>query len=437
MEHSDRAEVDKRLVAAVQDDGRAFQVRLQSAHLVLERIGVDPHLSRLLRTGDAATRAVVVEALANSRFVPNFDYFAEHPEFRVRETVKEWVERTGDTTRWRALGLARRMGLREVVPAIRSMLDDPGPTVHARDRYLLLLGAAEALAGFGECDALARVADLAEADRDPEVRRKMLDVLVRAGFSQTANCRDAVPLERARALVAAQLAVQDHLMVVQALLAVYTAPALGEGSADRLWALLDQNAEADAGRREVQRRQALDALAVLRDPRLEDRLPVYFHDPMPSVRSSAIQAGASIEGTPLAGCLIGVLDRETESEVVFQSAIEGLQRIAGGRAAGLTDPMHYLQSKSPLEFRRTLALVFQGAEPEGLSRAHMVERWWRWFCASLNLDEAAADRTFAARAAFWQAADRGDAAGARKALEGVEAPPGLFLYEDAWLQARA
>ncbi len=438
MEHEDRALVDRLLVEAVEDESRSFHVRREAGALVLGRLGIDPHISRLLREGSLGARAVAVSVLSESRELRNFQYFVDTPEFRIQETVREWLGRRGDATRWRAIQLARRLQMADALDPIVAILDEPAhAAMHQQDRYQLVVAAAAALETFKACGELGRVLALAEADADPAVRRACLEIAVRASALEGGACPGALDPARLAAAVAAALDSGVHELAQQALLLVTRAPDLGRGRAEVIRELLERNRHPDPGKREVQRRHALDALAALGDPQVIAALPVYAHDPMASVRSSALEAAVRRAEPVATSLFVGVLDNETESEALFEAALRALRDAAGGRYVGLSDAMKFKASKEPAAFRAVLQQVFRAGEAEGLVRAHMVERWWIWHARNLGLSETQAEQAFATRRAFWEAARRRDVAGARQALEAYgPAPAALFLYEEGWLAAR-
>ncbi len=438
MEHEDRVLVDELLLEAISDDGKAFRVRREACAMILQRVGIDPHLSRLLRQGSLGARAVVTTVLAESREVKNFNYFADDPSFRIHETVRGWLERRGDATRWHAIQLARRLQMQDSLPLVLAILDEPTQSaLHPNDRYQLVVAAAAAIETFGACSEMERVLKMAEADEDLAVRRACLEIAVRTAFIQGGPCPGSLDSARVSAALASALASGTHELMQQGLLLISRVPALGRGQEENIRTLLDRNPMADPGKREVQRRHALEALSALGDSQVVSRIAVYAHDPMPSVRSSALEASTHVSEPAMTSMYVGLLQNETESDVIFHNVLRALREASGGQWIGMTDAMKYKASQDPTGFRKTLTDVFRNGEAEGLVRQHMVERWWRWHAQKQGLSEAEIDRAYGTHQAFWEAAARRDVEAARAALAAYgPADAALFLYEEAWLKSR-
>jgi hypothetical protein len=428
--HEDRELVNRMLLRAVEDEDNTFDVRQTCAGLLVKRQRLG-QLDDALRTGSLHTRGVILRTLSRESFFRTT--YVDDPSFRARETVREWLAQQGDLTRSHAIQLAILMGLDDAMPLIRPIVAQPTPpTLHPAARRELIIAAASAVERFRDCESLPQVAALAESDPDHLVRLRCMQSVDRTAFrgGEDAPCPAGIDAARMRALVTRALDDPEHTVRMGAMLILARQADWARGVADRLQAILDGDGSPP------ERRQALETLAALGQPAFAERFPRYFLDPAFEVRSSALRAATSAK-EPWLGCLIALVQAETESELVFSEALRGL-REAAGKWIGFEDRMRYKASSDPAGFQKDLATLFARGEVEGHTRQGLVEAWFRWWCERLQLTEEQVPQALAARKACWDAKDRRDVAAARAALDGLGFDvPGLFAYERAWIERNA
>jgi hypothetical protein len=428
--YDDRDLVNRLLLEAVEDDDRDFGARRTCAGLLIKRDRL-AKLEGLLKTGSLMTRGVILRALSGQRFFRTT--YAEDPVYRAHDTVREWLGRDGDLTRSHAIQLAMEMGMDDVMPLIRPVLTaPPAPNVHPRVQRELLQAAVGAVEKFADCESVERVAELAATHGDPLVRLRCLQILDRTvvRLQPPADCRDAMPEAQQKALVLGALEDADKAVRMKAMLILGRRPAWAADVSERLESILDSAAPPE------ERRQALEALGSLGQPAFMERFPGFFHDPSAEVRSSAVRVAGTVSDVPLVGCLIGLIEDETESDLLFETVASGL-RAAAGKWVGLPAPLQKRATRDRLGFKRDLSTLFSRGEIEGLTRAGWAEAWFRWWCGHLELTPEQTERAVTARGAFRAAKDARDRDGARAALDGLGFDvPGLFAYERAWIQLR-
>lgn len=426
--HEDTDLVDRLLLEAVEDDDKTFDVRSTCARLLLDRQRL-PQLEAAFARGSVETRGLILKAFSREQW---FKKFVEDQGGAVEETVRAWLREGTDRTRSHAIQLAVSLDLSDLMPEIRALLEGQrAANVHPDLQRNLIISAAGAAERFKDCASIPRILELARTHEHPLVRLRTMQVIDRTVFRSKPICPDAVSGEDMGALVSRALDDDDRAVRMGAMLVLGRTPEWAPDATARLQEILDSDANG------AERRQALDTLVALGDPEFLDLFPRYFHDPLPEVRSSAVRAAPMVKDPPLTGGLVGILQDEVESDVLFTDAAKMLSKAAGGWM-GLPENLRARPVKDPTAWNRDLNTLFTRGEVQGLTRDAFAEGWFRWWAAKLGLAPEEVEKAVAVRAAFLQAKSNGDAAAAEKALDGVDVsvPQGLFVYERGWLQTR-
>lgn len=428
--YEDRELVNRLLLEAVTDDDREFGARRTCATLLIKRQRLSK-LERYLRTGTLDTRGVILRALSGQRFFRST--YVEDPAFRVHETVREWLGREGDLTRSHAIQLAIEIGMDDVMPLIRPILSaPPAPNVHPRVQRELIQAAVGAVEKFADCESVPQVAQMAAEHRDAYVRLRCLQIVDRTAIRKPphAACPEALPEERKKAVVLRALEDEDKAVRMKAMLILGRRTDWAADVADRLQSILDSGAAPE------ERRQALEALGSLAQPAFLERFPRYFHDPSPAVRSSASRVAGATDDIPLFGCFIGLLEDETESDLLFETTVFAMRK-AAGKWIGLPEDLVRKAAADRSGFKKDLNTLFRSGALDTVTRSGWAEAWFLWWCDQLELTPEQTQQASAARKAFRAAKEARDVEAARKALDGLGFDvPGLFTYERAWLQVR-
>jgi HEAT repeat protein len=427
LTQSGRQGVNDALFGVLVDPGASFAVRVRTGRILLDRIqGVD-------RVGEAVLRPDLTERTAALAALGERDYFQRYVDderFRVRETVLDWLRRDDDLTRTAAIELAKKMALEEASPLIRPLIRVTHPATRSTQEAALVREAMRAVDALEDCEAVPLLRTVAETEPSDDVRWVALDLLERVTRGRDAPCPDGVTDDVLRDLVLAALD-GGRTTSLTAMRILRDHPPWAPAGAARLWAILDGPADGTV------RRTALSALPMAARDELAQRLPRYFHDPDPSVRSEAATAAGVYEADPekparFVSCWIGMLRDETQNEVGWKRALEGLHGAAKGWR-GLPDDLASLPGDDPAAFLKMRQELFSRGESRGLSRLAWAEGWLRWWAASLGLATDEVDAAVEVHRAFWRAAERGDAAEARRVLGTAPEAPGLFCYEEGWL----
>ena len=437
--HPERELVIGSLTDAAQDDGKAFDVRVQCVGLLnrhFNRLGV---LEGILRKGSLSSRAVVLTVLGPEPFFA--EQIAGNPDLRVSETLLDWLRQDGDMTRMHAVQLAKRIELLEALPLIRPLVRRSARgNVQAQNERDLMISAASALVDFKDCDSLAALLPLAKSDEDPLVRLRFMQVLDRGVFQESppAACPGSADETAMQGLVTGALDDPDKAVRMGALLILGRRPRWADPAAARVQEILDGQDRTGA-----ERRHALEVQVQRRDPAFLERFPLYFHDVAAEVRSTAARAVAEPMDQHFEGCWIGLITEEKENQLVFTDALDYLYRFARERV-GFPPVLRLKAAQDPAVFRQVVADLFGGATVpvadsqgnlEQVSRQSVADASFRWWCKHRGVAEADVEQAMAARTAFYEAKARGDADAARAALDGmkISEPQGLFAYERGWL----
>jgi HEAT repeat protein len=437
---SDREGLDERLRDKLMDDDVAFGVRKQIGKILLRR-GRLPLVEQALRADALDARMTGLAVLFDHRHtLPEGGdvwfkrEYVEKPAYRVKETLLAWLGREGDLSRIDAISIVGEIRIEEAVPLLRQLVRPTGTgTLSQRERGLVT-AAARTLQAFGDCEVMPVLAEVATSSTDERVRLRMTQVLHQAVRGPRAPCADAVPVETVKSLVVAGL--DGPPVLRQAVLGI-----LGNEREwlvevrERVRGILD-GAEGD---NPYVRRAALGALASLQDESFLRLLPRYFHSDERNVRSAAVSASrglseAKVDELHLASCWVGLVYDERENDVAFDAALGGLSQLAGkwiGVPESVTaDPK--TRRELMMRFRKE---IFAEGESAGLSRKYWAEAWFKWWAGERGLtDEGEIVKAVAARDAFHEAAQDGRVEDAAAAIAPwTESAPGLFLYEQAWL----
>jgi hypothetical protein len=423
--------VDEAILDAINDTGRSFKVRQACVGVMLDR-SRHTLIEKAYQAGGLDTRSVI---LARWQREPFFEKtYADNPAFRVAETLHEWLGREGDLTRSFALPIVLQLGLDDTMPKLRTMLTrDDDPRGDPAKKRGLLLGAITAVFRFGDCESVPELVRLAKSDPDPIVRMRALQNLQFVAFQKEAACKDTMPEAEMEALVTELFHDASHEVRMAALTNMQRVPTRAMPIQDELLKMV--NTPTSDPRESAARREALHVLIHLAQPEFLNALPTYYFDADRHIRASCAMRTEGIESPRLESCLIGLLQNERESDVAFREALKAL-RLKAGQYKGFSQPLYRLaiSREKHQEYMQALGALFAGQPAEGSTREGIVKAWFEWFAGELGLDEEATAAAFAARSAFWESADKKDAAGAAAALaKASDAPADLFRYEQAWL----
>lgn len=436
-----RPEVDAKLEAGVADSDLAFQARVQCVDLLLAR-GRLTKVEQLLRSGDLMTRAVILKRLARESYFET--QVVPDPSFRVKETVLAWLADSSAERRMEAIRLALDIRIDQAMDSIRPLLVRGNAEGAGKsDTVFTLIAAAESVVTFKDCGSVDKVAVLADSDPDVEVRLRTLEALERLCLGVGGGapvCPDALPPERLAAIVAHTLdagpdADFARKLRIKGLSMIQRHPKYLEANRARVRAALDGDGNG------AERRSALAALADGADPQLLKDLARYAHDREFEVRDELCIVLGRLSGVTPEGLWIGLLRDETRSLSTMLLAAQQLRR-AAGRWVGLPEALAASEERRPADFDKALDAflqdLFRQGSSAGLGRDAWADAWFAWFAQSkAGLSGEALEAAQAARRAFRLAMDRNDATAAQAALAGAkDAPAGLLLYEQGWLDAR-
>ena len=354
----------------------------------------------------------------------------------TREAIQAWLAQDRDVSRAYAVEMASALGLKETVPAIRELIRPSQEIGSTRAGQRMIEAAAKALLEFGDCEGVQRFAVSAREEQDDVIRLRMIQALYRGVRGPQPPCPDAVSEDELKAVLLAGLQGPTHTRHGTILL-LRGESAWAIEAKEALQAILDEDSDGDFARR-----AALGALAETGDLEFGRRLPRYFHDRDPYVRSEAVTSSrlyAARPDSPLRyeSCWIGILENETGSEFTVYTAMAALKDAAGkwlGLPAEVTAAAP-TGGEAWTSFRKAL---FEQGEASGVSRSGWARTWFDWWATKQGLDAAATEKAWEERAAFWRAARSGDVEAAQAALERLESlgGKGLDCFERAWIDAR-
>ncbi len=423
--------VDDTILEAIQDAGRSFKVRQACVGVMLDR-SRHTLIEKAYLSGDLDTRSVILARWQREAFFART--YAGSPEFGVAETLHKWLAREGDLTRSFALPIVLQLGLDDTMPKLRAMLkrDDDARGDPTKKRGLLL-GAITAVFRFGDCESVPDLVRLAKSDPDPIVRMRAMQNLQFVAFQKEAACAGTMPEADMEALVLELFHDASHEVRMAALTNFQRVPERAKAVRGELLEMV--NTTTQDPREGAARREALHVLMQLGEPEFLNALPTYYFDADRHIRASCAMRTEGIESPRLESCLIGLLQNERESDVAFREALKAL-RLKAGQFKGFTQALYRLavSREKHQDYMKALGALFAGQPAEGSTREGVVKAWFEWFAGDLGLDADATAAAFAARSAFWEAADKKDAKAAAAALASVpDAPADLFRYEQAWL----
>lgn len=425
--------VDDLIREAIEDSSRTFKLRKTLVGVLQERRRV-PLIETIYLEGDLDARGPILGRLQSEPFFEST--FVDDERWQVKDTVRRWMQREGDRTRWHALQLVQRLELRELVPQLREMLTaDRDVRVDARKARFQRIGSMRVLARFGDCESVPAIVEAARNATEPGVRSAALDALETLVMRKGAPCADAVDDTALHELTARMLESEQREVAIKAL----THLELNPERAKAHLAHLQEAVKPGAGDRDgILRRHALLTLMAIGQPAFLDTLPVYFHDENAFMRSTVAEKSAPLtEGPRLESCLIGLIDRETAYLQAWRSAVLSMRRKSGDYPGLPAVLVKQARDDRGTFLQATLPRLFEGQVVEGADRAALVDAWFQWFAKDLGLDEAGAARAAEVRKKFWALVDADKLDQATAELESFgEAPAGLFAYEETYLVTR-
>ena len=423
--------VDNTILDAIRDGGRSFKVRQACVGVMLDR-SRHTLIEQTYLSGDLDTRAVILARWQREAFFERT--YAGNPKFEVAQTLHDWLAREGDLTRSFALPIVLQLGLDDTMPKLRAMLKrDEDPRGDPTKKRGLLLGAITAVFRFGDCESLPELVRLAKTDADPIVRMRAMQNLQFVAFQKEAACQGQMSEAEMEALVVELFRDKSHEVRMAALTNFQRVPSRAKAVREELLAMV--NTPTQDPREGAARREALHVLIMLGEPEFLNALPTYYFDEDRHIRASCAMRTEGIESPRLESCLIGLLQNERVSDLAFREALKAL-RLKAGQFKGFSQELYRLaiSREKHGEYMEALGALFAGQPAEGTTREGVVKAWFEWFAGDLGLDADQTAAAFAARTAFWDAADKKDAKAAAAALTKVpDAPADLFVYEQAWL----
>lgn|GEM_PF-4562657 len=433
---------DERLLDALADGDRSFDVRMACADLLLERNRLTA-VEGLARRGDLMTRAVILTRLSRESFFKN--EVLPDPAFQVEATVRAWLADATLEHRSDAIRLALALELPGAMEHIRPLLSRVAAEGAGReDANMVLIGAAEAVARFKDCGSAEQVALLADTDPDIHVRLRTLEVLERLTVGVMGSepvCPGALSEARMAAIVARTLDAKGDAdftrnMRIKGLGMLERHPAWLPPLAARVRALLEGDGNG------AERRAALSALVVGRDASIGAELPRFIHDRDYEVRSTAVQVADQVPDLVAGGLWVGILRDESDPrarEALRQAHLR--LKLAAGSYVILPESLKAIShepAKQEIAVNEFLDEQLRTGQALGLSREAWAEAWFRWFAGTQHVEGAALEQALIARKAFRAAMSRDDLPAARAALEGAPVGDGsVFLYEQGWLAAKS
>lgn len=403
---------------------------------LVEKAAEDPSLD---------VRTIALEALARQSFFRA--QYADDPHFGFHATALEWLRDASRTDRVSAIGV-----LPQLHPFDGKLPDDVRDTLRAlattatKDARLRYTAAAS-LSGYRDCGAASAIADLALAEEDADAKLRLLQVVVQFFDGGGDACKQALPEDRVRAIVARGLAHKggdddlNRAVRIGTLGILARHVAWAKELADPIRAILDSSAH------EVERRSALDAAVAAGDAVTIAKLPVYLHDGTAGVRSSAATivrqdrpgGRLGLGGGALNALLVGYVASETETkfyEAPLRLAYAELRQRAGAWV-GLPEPFRSKGGALSNDVAEMLHTLFSTGSFEGTTRAQVSDALFRWLAEDQKLSAAEVDSAARARAEFWTKARAGDVAGAKTVYDAASPQkPDLWLYEKGWLLAK-
>ena len=445
-DHPDKDLVIELLTDAVSDGSKAFETRRMCADLLLRHFNRLSVLETTLReSDDVMTRGVILRSLMVQPYF--VDQIATDPAFRVPQTIDAWLQRENDVTRSNAIQLAVKADHKGAMPLIRPLIARSGAAmVHMNQERDVMIAAAGAAEHFADCETLPRLMDIAKDDPDLLVRLRYMQIIDRSVFRDAPPpvCAGMVDPDAFAAYVRGALDDPAHEVRMGAMLILARKPAWAEAAVARLREILAGPKMKDGRDTGAERRHALEALLRVGKKEDLDRIPSACHDPSMEVRSTAARSIKALKDTGYEGCWIGLLEDETESQVLWEDVLDLFYKWAkiGLGRLGFPPSMSIKAVQQANEWKKDLANIFAGqevvvAEDDGtfmrISRASIAKDHFRWYARKLGLEGEKLEQATAARAAFYEAKRRGDVKAAQAALADAPRAADLWAYEDAWL----
>ena len=429
------AATDDALLSEVLDDGNTFDLRRRCAALLKERSRVQL-LEASFRSGDPGTRCVILAALFRESYFKR-TYLAD-PDFRVPETVREWLARDGDPNRAFALQIAIAFEIEGIQPLLAPLLRrSESLGRNPKDVQQTLIAAGEAVLKSKDCADVPLVLALAESDPDELVRLRSLGTLEPLLLIPGPACPDAVPPDQLKSALFRILdtpgtSTLPRSLRMKTLMLLRRRPDWVAEARARVEAILA------AGSNGAERRLALEDLIEAADPAFLATVARWFHDPDADVRSSAVLKAPGVAPPRLESCLIGILRDETLSGAAFDEALRGLQRSAKEWLGVPEEIRNVIKLEArELAVRQFSGEVFTRGESHGITRDALANTWFDWWAGSLQLSPEEITKAKEVRDVVRKAMDTGDVNAAEKALAAFERRvSGLFEYETGWVLSR-
>jgi hypothetical protein len=427
-----------KLVEGMQDSNKGTTVRVSLANVLIKknRIG---EVDAMLRKPALGDRVVGFLALADKPYFRK--QYVEDASWGVAATVEEWLA-SDRTDRVRALDNLERVfppptAPPSVIERVRTFLS-PGGDVDLRWR------AALKLASYQDCASVPALVSAAKTEADAEAWLRTMNAVLQLWDNEASPCRKDLAEADVKAIVERAFdhggdSQHDRALRQRAMIHYRRWPqAIGE----RL-AVLRKRLASSAD--PVERRVAIEALIAAKDEETVRDLPKWIHDDTPDVRSSLVQAlpsSATADSHAYEGLLIGYVrdepsDQKKGRAVGFFAAVQRL-RNAAGEYVGFPQKYRKGSGEGDASMQERIAVLWRTGRLEDVTREQVVDAMWRWLARRNGIeDEKAIDEVQRTRAAFWEKAKAGDAAGARALLEKPAAEkPNLWAYERGWLMKR-
>ncbi len=379
---------DDALHAALFDHDLPFEVRRMVGDILIDRNRL-PLVEDVLRSNDVLAREAALTVIYGISQRPGAlgetwfrREYVDRAEYRVKETLVAWLGQARDPSRGQAATLAAALGLKEAIPPLLAIVKDVSGTGSTREQRAVLPRAAQALVRLHACDVLSDVAESADHETDDLVRLRLVQAVHQAVRGPQPSCPDALPEARVKELLLRALADGGPLTRKGVALALQSEPKWAKEAVQTLLHILDDREASDT----VLRQETLRALAASGSEEFARLLPRYFHDDNPYVRRAASEGALTLahrQDIPFhyVDCWIGLLQRETENDAAFASAIDGLRDAAGQLLGVPKEAVDAASSEGPA-WTRFRDEMFERGESGGLSRAAWAEMWWRWWARS-------------------------------------------------------
>ncbi len=441
------------LVEGMRDTAKGFNVRHSLANVLIKKSRM-AEVTSALTDPSLAVRIVALRALLDKPYFQ--DQYVKDESWHVAETLEAWIKDASLPHREDALDYSSRVfPPPQAPPEFLATLRAAFAGSKGASAAPLRERAATALGHYRDCESAPAILAAARAEEDPHAKLKMIQGVVELFDAPGSPCAKELPEAEVRQAVAEAF---DHpgegdlhrAVRLAALLQYRKHLTWLPDRLDRVRALL-----ADPKSNTIERKHALEVLLAAKDEPTWEEIPRRFHDPDPLMRSQLVTTlgseDAKGDSPSYEGCLIGIIRDEPPSarrgDVPFavEFAFRRL-RVVAGEWVGFEGKLKAQGASIDADMRRRIdALVRTGSmgdpakgEPV-VTRAQVVEAWWRWLAKENGVtDSAQVDDIQKTRAAFWEKAHAGDVLGAAAILERPAAERrNLWSYERGWLEAHA